>query len=90
MDNPGDWTSFSFIPLFKNIINLQQYSSRYLPDGFTPVVYGEDSNKNVCRREFFYNGWKTTTNHIADTYLKIDTATEPTNDTKKNSPCALL
>ena len=62
IDNPGEWSSFSFRPVFKKSAGsrVAQYQHHCLPTGCVPVEKNENGKRVIDGWEFFYKGWMET------------------------------
>ena len=58
VDNPGDWDSYVFKPVFAGRSRNTKYKHHALPTGAIPVPKDTNGNRNVNGWEFFYKGWK--------------------------------
>jgi len=57
VDNPGNWSSFCYRPVFKKENNSMVYKHHCLPTGCQPVEKNNDGKRVVNRWEFHYQGW---------------------------------
>jgi hypothetical protein len=56
-DNPGNWSQFTFCPVFDK--KGGRYLHHMMPSGTFPVPINPQTNKQeIGRCESFYNGWK--------------------------------
>ena len=73
VDNPGDWTEYTYRPKFKEVrkkitqngktkeIKVKEYKHHPLPTGCMPVPEGKDGKRTLGNWEFHYKGWKPVT-----------------------------
>ena len=59
IDNPGEWSSFSFRPVFKKSAGSSRakYQHHCLPTGCVPVEKDANGKRTIDGWEFFYKGW---------------------------------
>ena len=58
LDNPGDWSSFSFCPVFKREKDRGKvYKHHALPTGCVPVPKDENGTRQIGGWTFHYKGW---------------------------------
>ena len=58
VDNPGNWSSYAFRPVFKKENGTSVYKHHCLPTGCIPVEENDDGKRMYDEWEFFYDGWK--------------------------------
>ena len=68
VDNPGDWSPYTFRPEFegggRNKRNGGQYKGHFLPTGATPVPIQSDGKRSISGWEFHYKGWDRTESDV--------------------------
>ena len=71
VDNPGNWSSYSFRPVFKKEGGSRTaiYKHHCLPTGCIPVEKNEDGRRIVDGWEFFYNGWSSKDDEVSEPVL---------------------
>lgn len=59
VDNPGNWSQYTFRPKFEGKGASRQYKSHEMPAGATPVPLNNEG-KRICEDgwEYFYTPWK--------------------------------
>jgi len=56
VDNPGQWSEYTYQPVFHKTTGMYQYHA--LPSGATPVPVNPNTDKReIGGYEFFYQGW---------------------------------
>ena len=58
LDNPGQWSSFSFQPVYKKKKGVDTYKHHCLPTGYIPVEENVDGSREEGGWKFYYQGWK--------------------------------
>ena len=57
VNNPGDWSSLSFRPVFKKENGSSIYKYHCLPTGCIPVEKNDDGKRIIDGWKFFYKDW---------------------------------
>lgn len=85
VDNPGDWSEFTFRPKFERKKGANgMYIAHVLPTGAQPVAKNNESGERVCAGwKFHYKEWKRSTETTANKSTNQPTEEqEPTTRTR--------
>ena len=72
IDNPGNWPSYAFHPVFKKENGASVYKHHFLPTGCIPVEENDDGKR-------MYDGWKSNTEFVEEIEDSNDNAEDAKN-----------
>ena len=79
VDNPGNWSSYAFRPVFKKENGASVYKHHCLPTGCIPIEENDDGKRMYDGWEFFYDGWKSNDKSVEEVEDPLDDVEDTTN-----------